>query len=149
VDDAAEDVVPADLAVVGLRGMRQWGRELASAVWASLVVVAHVIGEHRFEVTPRGEEQMVEAVFTHGADEALGDRSGARMASMPMALNTSSKVAVNFVARSRMRKRKPLPASSRSEVKLRATWATQALTGRVVTPSRCTTGLSTSMTSRT
>jgi hypothetical protein len=34
-------------------------------------------------------------------------------------------------------------------VKFRARWTTQPMTGLVVTPSRCTTRLSTSMTNRT
>jgi len=45
---------------------------------------------------------VVEAVFTDGADEALGervrlgDRTGVRIASIPLALTTSSNDAVNF-----------------------------------------------------
>ena len=80
---------------------------------------------------------------------ALGERTGVRMASMPIEANTASKLVVNLVSRSRMRNRNRRPASSRSEVKLRATWVTQAMAGLVVTPSRCTTRLSISMTKRT
>jgi hypothetical protein len=80
---------------------------------------------------------------------AFDDRTGVAMAEMPMALNTSSNDAVNFGSRSRMRKRNRCPASSRSEVKLRATWTTQAMAGSAITPSRCTTRLSTSMTKST
>ena len=47
VDDAAEDVAPADLAGAWLVVARRWGRKPASAVRASLVVVADVVGEHR------------------------------------------------------------------------------------------------------
>ncbi len=47
VDDAAEDVAPVDLAGVWLVMARQRGCKLASAVRASLVVVADVVGEHR------------------------------------------------------------------------------------------------------
>jgi hypothetical protein len=72
VDDAADDVAPADLAGAWLFVVRQWGRELTAPERARLVVVAHVIGEDRFKVTPRVEKQMVEAFFTHGADEAFG-----------------------------------------------------------------------------
>ncbi len=47
VDDAAEYVAPADLAGAWLVMARQRGYKLASAVRASLVVVADVVGEHR------------------------------------------------------------------------------------------------------
>ena len=74
VDDAAEDVAPVDLAGAWLFVAEQWGRELASAVRAGLVVVAEVEAEHRFEVTSRVDEQVVEAVLPDGADPALGER---------------------------------------------------------------------------
>jgi hypothetical protein len=74
VDHAAEDVAAADLSDAWLVMARQWGRELASAVRASLVVVAHVVAEHMFQVTSRVDEQVVEAVFPDGADPALGER---------------------------------------------------------------------------
>ena len=78
VDDAAEDVAPVDLSGVWLVMARQRGRKLASAVRARLVVVADVEAEHRFEVTSRVDEQVVETVFTDGADPALGERVGLR-----------------------------------------------------------------------
>jgi len=74
VDDAAEDVAPADLAGAWLIVAEQWGRELASAVRARLVVVTHVGAEHQFEVTFRVDEQVVETLFPDGADEAFGER---------------------------------------------------------------------------
>src|ERR1035437_7126699 len=51
---------------------------------------------------------------------ARGERIGVRMVSTPIETNTSSKLAVNLVSRSRMRNRNRRPASSRSEAKLRA-----------------------------
>jgi len=51
VDDAAEYVAAADLTDAWLVVERQWGRELMAPVRASLVVVAHVVAEHRFELT--------------------------------------------------------------------------------------------------
>jgi hypothetical protein len=70
---------------------------------------------------------MVEALLADGADEALGervrtsDRTGVRIASMPIEENTSSKLLVNFASRSRRRKRKRRSESSRWAAKLRAT----------------------------
>src|ERR1019366_9077256 len=55
---------------------------------------------------------------------ARGERIGGRMVSTPFEANTSSKLAVNLVSRSRMRNRNRRPASSRSEAKLRATCET-------------------------
>jgi len=61
---------------------------------------------------------VIETLFTHcshpafGERVGLGDRTGVRIASMSLALNTSSKDAVNVVSRSRMRKRNRRPASS-------------------------------------
>ena len=40
----------------------------------ALVAMIDVLGEHRFEVTSRVDEQVVEAVFTDGADPGLGER---------------------------------------------------------------------------
>ena len=74
MDDAAEDVAPADLAGSWLLVARQGGREPTSAVRARLVVVADVVAEHRFEVTFRADEQVVEAVFTDRPHPALGER---------------------------------------------------------------------------
>jgi hypothetical protein len=56
VDDAAEDVAPADLAVVRQLMAGHRGRELTTPVWTSLVVVADEVGEHRFQVTSSREE---------------------------------------------------------------------------------------------
>jgi len=83
---------------------------------------------------------VAEAVFKRYLTERsanafpFGDRTGVRIASLPLALNTSSNDAVNFVSRSRTRKGNLRPASSRSEVKLPATWMTQAMAGLAVTP---------------
>ena len=103
----------------------------------------------------REDEQMVEAVLPGGADEALreafalGERTGVRMISTPIDANTASKLAVNFVSRSRTRKRTWRPASSSSAAKLRATWVTHRPVGLAVTPSRWTTRRSSSMTNST
>ena len=77
---------------------------------------------------------------------ARGEQIGVRMVSTPMEVNTSSKVAVNLVSRSRMRNRNRRPASSRSEAKLRATCVIHGPFGLVVAPRTCTTRLCTSMT---
>ena len=68
---------------------------------------------------------------------------------MPIEANTSSKLLVQLVSRSRMQNRKRRPASSRSEAKLRAICVTRGPFGLVVAPRTCTTRLYTSMTNGT
>jgi len=69
-----EAVAPADLTGACSVTARQWGREVASPVRASLVVVADAGAEHRFELPHRADERVVEAVFRDFADEASGGR---------------------------------------------------------------------------
>ena len=78
-----------------------------------------------------------------------GDLTGVRMISVPSEAKTSSKERVNFVSRSRTRKRKRRPPSSRSETRFRATWVTQVPTGCLVTPRTWTTRLLISITNST
>ncbi|MGH9054527.1 MAG: hypothetical protein ACRDYY_01455 [Acidimicrobiales bacterium] len=74
---------------------------------------------------------MVQAVVSDGAHEALGERvrpwgaDGVLIASTPIEANTASNDEANFVSRSRTRKRKRRPVSSRSLAKVRATWLTE------------------------
>jgi hypothetical protein len=71
------------------------------------------------------------------------------MVSTPIAAKTLSKLAVNLVSRSRMRNRTRWLASSSSAQKLRATWVIQGPLGLAVTPRRCTTRCSSSITKST
>jgi hypothetical protein len=82
VDDAAEYVAPADLAGAWLLVAEQWGRELASAVRARLVVVTHVGAEHRFQVTFRVDEQ-VEPATVPSTDRGDAQPSEPRISHPP------------------------------------------------------------------
>src|ERR1039458_6187389 len=84
-----------------------------------------------------------------GPRTRLGERTGVRIISVPSGAKTSSKPRVNLVSRSRTRKRKRLPPSSRSETRFRATWVTQVPTGCLVTPRTWTTRLLISITTST
>jgi len=85
--------------------------------------------EHRF-----GHPQ-VEQFAADGVDEAFGDRvrprcpHGCPMTLMSMAVKTASKLAVNLLSRSRIRKWKRGWASSRFMSRLRACWVGHAPVG--------------------
>jgi hypothetical protein len=155
VDGAAENVATDDR-VTRRRGHRagsgDWLVELETAVGFGFVVVAEVLGEYGHEMSPRDDEEVVQAVLADGPNESLGERVGSRRGDRGSygldtdGASTESKAAVNLVSRSRTRNRKPYPPSSRSETKLRATWVTQGPLGWAVTPSRCTLRRSISMT---
>lgn len=56
-------------------GLRRAGKRLLEgepAVGTDSVVVAHVLGEHHLEMATGDDEEVVEAVLTDGAHEALG-----------------------------------------------------------------------------
>jgi hypothetical protein len=60
---------------------------------------------------------------------ARGDRRGVLITSMPSEANTSSKLAVNFASRSRIKNRNDRACSVRSPARLRATWVTNEPVG--------------------
>jgi hypothetical protein len=60
---------------------------------------------------------------------ARGARTGDLTTVTSIALKTASKDGVNLASRSRMRNRNRRPASSRSMVKLRASWVSHAPVG--------------------
>ena len=78
---------------------------------AVFVVVAEVFGEHRGEVPLAGDQDAVGALAAGGSTQrsaiafARGACGGVRSTSIPAAVNTASKAAVNFASRSRMRNR--------------------------------------------
>ena len=69
---------------------------------------------------------------------ARGAWTGVWMIRTPVALNTASNAAVNFVSRSRIRNFRPSAWPSRSISRLRACWVTHAPAGWAVMPARCT-----------
>ena len=88
VDDAAEDVAPADLAAVRQLMVGQWGRELPPAMRSSPVVVLDVRGEHRLQVASGIDEEVVEALFTDSPHEALGECIGVSRQQHPIQRKT-------------------------------------------------------------
>ena len=119
VDESAESVAAADGSAG--RSHRCWAAgwgEIETAVRSCLVVVVDVLGEGPFEVTSGDHEEMVETVSAHGAHPSFGERvglgarTGVRMTVTPIDATTASKLAVNFVSRSRIRNRGRRPAVS-------------------------------------
>src|SRR5215207_3428867 len=76
MDEATEAVTTADLALgrslPSLVGFRR--PEFEGAMGSLAVVVVGVDAEHAFEVTAVEDQQPVETLGTHGANEALRDR---------------------------------------------------------------------------
>ena len=69
---------------------------------------------------------------------ARGAWTGVFTIRTPIAVNTASNAAVNFVSRSRIKNFKPSARPSRFISRLRARWVTHAPVGWAVTPARCT-----------
>ena len=100
-----------------------------------LVVMPDVVAKDGFEMMTAENERPVEALFSYGPYPPLrdrfarGDLTGVLVTSMPSEANTSSKLAVNFASRSRIKNRKDRPCSVRSPARLRATWVTKEPVG--------------------
>jgi hypothetical protein len=88
VNGPSEHIESTDLAGIRMALPRPWCREQKSAVRASPVVMIDVFGEHGREVATRVDEEMVEAFLTNGSHPAFGERTGLRIASIPIAANT-------------------------------------------------------------
>jgi hypothetical protein len=74
VDETTEEISSADRSRrVADRG-RLWRGELETTVGPSMVVVAHVLGEHRSQVASGEHQDMVEAVLPDRAHPTLGER---------------------------------------------------------------------------
>lgn len=92
--------------------------EVKAAMRSAPVVVRDVLGKDSLKVMPRDDEQVIEAVLSDGAHPSLGEGVRVRGADGVRTLLASieakiwSKLAVNLVSRSRMRKRTRWPASS-------------------------------------
>jgi hypothetical protein len=104
--------------------------------------VREVLGENVLEVPVPENEEAVQALSTDRPHETFGE--GVRtwcldrvlMTLRPSARNTSSKLALNFVSRSRTRNLAARDRSERAQLRLRACCVTHCPTGLAVTPAR-------------
>ena len=106
-----------------------------------LVVMIDELAEDRFEMGTMEHQHPIETLPTNGTDEPLsergrGDRTGVRRVRMRSVRNTSSKPAVNFVSRSRIKNFVERDWSARTKLKLRACWVSHSPTGLAVMPLR-------------
>ena len=139
VDEPTEHVATADVAERrGSRGhctdpCRHF--ESKAAVRPMLVVMPDVVAKDCFEMVATENERPVETLFSDGPYPpvatafARGDLTGVLITSIPSQANTSSKLAVNFASRSRIKNRNDRPCSVRSPARLRATWVTKEPVG--------------------
>jgi hypothetical protein len=117
------------------------------------VVVRDEDAEHLFEVPSAEDQGPVEAFGTGGADEALGDsvrawRANRRISRLSLR-KTASKLRLNLLSRSWMRKRSDVGRSDSDQGSWRACWVTQELSGFALQPARWTRRLSSSMKNKT
>lgn len=117
--------------------------------------MTHVLAEDDFEVSAAEDEEMVQAVFSDGAYEALGERVRPWGADRGLDRRDADRGQNGAERRSELRipvaHEKAETASGFFEVagEGRATWVTQRLSGLVVTPRRWTTRRLTSITKKT
>jgi hypothetical protein len=138
--------------VAGHDGRIMVGRVLVEALMRSVVIeMAHLLVNDGTGVSLVVDQQSVGALLANAANEPLGIAVGSRRrggiltTSMPSEAKTASKVAVNLVSRSRIRKRNEVIRCPRSISRLWAAWVVQAAVGWPVTPSRCNRRVRTSM----
>jgi hypothetical protein len=93
---------------------RYWRALLKSPMRTMGVVVVLVLGQDLDELALVEDQHPVQALAADGA------RGGLRRTAMPESVNTASKLAVNFVSRSRTKNRKPSTRSASTSIKLRA-----------------------------
>jgi hypothetical protein len=105
VQKSAESTPSLDLPTRGRRQRqlgRRWRTSAERPVRALAVVVLDEDAQDPVELAQSGNQQPVEALRPHGADEALGicvrlgARGGVRITLMPSPRKTSSKLATNF-----------------------------------------------------
>jgi hypothetical protein len=140
MDEAAEPVVTTDLALRrSLTLLVEFGRpEFEGAMRPLAVVVVDVDAEYAFEVTAVEDQQPVETLGTHSADEALGDRVRLRRPHWRLddsdaftAEHLVERPAVLAVA---VTNQEPNAVVEKSRPRLRACWVTQSPVGLVVQP---------------
>src|SRR5258708_34435318 len=128
--------------------------QLAAAMGAGSVVVGHVRGQDCPQMPFAEDEHPVGDLGPGGEHEpfrkafARGLRDGIFTASMPAAVRTASKDAVNCPARARTRNRKPAPRAPRSIRRLRICWGVHSPSGWAVAPRMQTDREPTSMTNK-
>jgi hypothetical protein len=158
VDHSAENLVAADWGVDRHdEGRVVVGRVLvASLVWPVVIEVLEVLVEDGCGVVLVVDQDTVGGLGSDAAYESLGVavrprgvRGGIFRIWIPPLANTASNDVVNFVSRSRIKKRNWVVRSSRSAVRLRAAWVVQMAVGWAVTPSRWTRRVCTSSTNKT
>ena len=104
------------------------------------VVMIDIHGQERLQLTPVEDQHPVETLAADRADEALGEGvgpwapTGVRMIRIRSDRNTSSKLVVNLVSRSRTKNRTGRARSASIMVRLRACWTTHEPVGLNVTP---------------
>ncbi len=140
VDETSELVAAADLPAGRSCLLLGLGRaELERTMRPLGVVVVDVDAQHPFEVASVQDQQPVETVGAHGADEAFGAiafafgaRTGVFTIRIRSLRKTSSKEPLYLLSRSRIRKR--MPCLAKSKPRLRACSVTQPPVGLVVQP---------------
>ncbi len=112
------------------------GRVLVEALMRSVVIeMVHILVNDGAGVSLVVDQQSVGALLANAANEPLGIAIRSRRPRRDLdhidafGAKTASKVAVNLVSRSRIRKRNALIRSSRSISRLRAAWVVQAAVG--------------------
>jgi hypothetical protein len=120
-----------------------------------LVVVGHEHLENARKVLLAQNQHPVQTFRAGCAHKPLGhavglrDRNGVRTISIPSPRNTSSNRSVNFLSRSRIRKRMCSGRSPKVYVSCRACCVTHGALGVDVHPARCTLRLPSSMKNNT
>ena len=156
VDDSAEDVCAFHLRADGGGRGRDRLFELQAPVGSGPVVVLDVLGEDCLQVALGHDEQVVEAVLSHGAHPTLGERVGPRAAHWILDSFDPDRgehgveadgelgVAVLYEEPKAMARGFEL-----GREKLRATWVTHPWLELAVTPRTCRTRRSISITKST
>ena len=123
---------------------RRRGRQVEAPVRTRAVVVLDLAVQDLEKLPPPGDQEVVQALLTHGANPALGhgvsvgrlDRRQDDLSAEPMPhlVEGSGELAGTV----RIRNRMAVASSSSAETRLRACRATRAPVGLAVTPARWT-----------
>lgn len=107
-----------------------------------VVVMSDVLDQCLLELLAPEDEDPIGALSADGADEPFGERvrswrsNGVLMTLMPSVRNTSSKLEVNLVSRSRMMHVADWQRAVRSKLRFVACWVAHSPTGLKVMPDR-------------
>ena len=143
-----------------IRRVRAYGLEVSvwrrrtqaqRSVWPVVVVMVNVHAQDVLELPAACNQKPVETVAADGADPALGDRVRLRRPKgcaddfHALVRNTSSKVRLNLLSRSWIKKRIGLGRSGSDQASWRACCVVQGPSGFAVQPATCTRRLPSSM----